>query len=779
MQRILIKVNQWSDKMALLSDDALKAKTKEFKQRLKTDADTLDSLLPEAFATMREALRRVNGQYPYDVQVLGAIVMHQGDIAEMKTGEGKTLTATMALYLNALAEKGVFLVTVNEYLADRDCNEMRQVFEWLGLSIASRTPSFNQEKISMEDKRRIYDADVVYTTNSVLGFDYLLDNLVSEADQKSQRNFDFAIVDEVDSVLLDGAQTPLVISGVPRLQSNLFGMAQEFVETMEENHYKVDEEKRLVWLTNQGSSYACSYFSLDMLERIENFQLIRHIYLALKANHLNEKQKHYMVLDDEIVLLDEKSGRLLRSTKLQGGVHQAIEAKEKLPLTKQNRSMASITFENLFNRFSKISGMTGTGQKDEDEFIESYGMRVIEIPTNLPILREDLRTRFFWTKEVKDQVVIEKLLTLHEQGRPILLITDSVRLSEAYSSVLNGLGIVHNVLNAHNEAREARIIKEAGKWQAVTIATAMAGRGTDIRLDDKALEAGGLAVLGTQIMANQRIDWQLRGRAGRQGDPGSSQFFISLDDPLIKKYASDKIQKKLTRLLEKDSRQLTKEVKQKKYTRLIDKVQFTNEAMQEQARKMTYIYNESMSFQRNIIYQLRDDILEEDQLTTEWVVTILRKEVQKFTQYASQYTREDISRYILGNLSYQFSGLPSTLNIQASEELESYLMGIVRQSIDVKRRFLKGDQEMTWFYRTAIIKAIDESWIEQVDYLQQLKTVVGYRQTAQRNPVFEYTEESLESFNKMKDIMRASIVKCILLSSIEKNENSEHVIFFG
>lgn len=779
MKHILSKVNQLSDQMSELTDDALKAKTSEFKQRLKANQDTLDTLLPEAYAVMREALKRVNGQYPYDVQVLGAIVMHQGDIAEMKTGEGKTLTATMPLYLNALTGKGVFLVTANEYLADRDCNEMRPVFEWLGLTIASRTPSINQEKISTTEKQRIYASEVVYTTNSVLGFDYLLDNLTSENGLKIQRSLDYVIVDEVDSVLLDGAQTPLVISGVPRLQSNLFEIAQSFIETLEEEHYQIDEEKRQIWLTNAGTRYVCSYFSLDMLEREENFQLLRHLYLALKANHLHEKQKHYLILDDKITLLDEKSGRLLQSTKLQGGIHQAIEAKERVTITKQNRSMASITFENLFSLFPRLAGMSGTSRADEDEFIESYGMRVVQIPTNVPIQRLDLATRFFWGKDAKDKAVIETLLAYHEQGRPILLITDSVRLSEGYSAKLNELGIVHNVLNAHNEAREAQIIKEAGLWKAVTIATAMAGRGTDIRVAPQALEVGGLAVLGTQIMANQRIDWQLRGRAGRQGDPGSSQFFISLDDPLITKYGPRKLRRKLFNLNRFNSRRLQQEIKSRNYTRLVNKVQYSNEAMQEQARKMTFLYNESMSFQRNIIYQLRNNILENQALSTDWIVDFIRDEISQFTQVNDQQSRESISSYILENLSYQFSGLPHNLNVNDPKELEAYLIGIVKDSIEVKRRFLKEEHSLVWFYRTAMLKAIDEAWIEQVDFLQQLRTAVTYRQTAQKNPVFEYTEEALEAFNKMKPVMRQSIVKCILLSSIERSETDEYVIFFG
>lgn len=779
INKILKTINGLSDHMKSLTDKELQAKTQEFKQRLKNNKETLDELLPEAYAVMREALFRVNKQYPYDVQILGAIVMHQGDIAEMKTGEGKTLTATMPLYLNALLGSGVFLITVNEYLADRDCSEMRHVFEWMGLTVASRTPSLNQEKISDEEKKRIYASDIVYTTNSVLGFDYLLDNLVSEKDSKSQHSYNFAIVDEVDSVLLDGAQTPLVISGVPRLQSNLFEMIQNFVETMEESHYEIDEDKQQVWITSEGTEYVCSFFSLDLLERVKNFQLLRHIYLALKANFLYKNEKNYVVLNDKIVLLDDKSGRLLQSTKLQGGLHQAIEAKEKVTLTNQNRSMASITFENLFNLFTKLAGMSGTGQSEEDEFIETYGMRVVQIPTNLPTKRIDLPTRFYWNKEAKIQAVIETLLEYHHNGRPILLITDSVVLSEEYSIILTELGIVHNVLNAYNEVKEAQIIKEAGQWKAVTIATAMAGRGTDIKVAPEVIEAGGLAVLGTQIMANQRIDWQLRGRAGRQGDPGTSQFFVSLDDPLIKKYGKASIQKKLDKLIKKNSAKIHREIKGNKYQRLVNKVQYSNEAMQEQARKMTFLYNESLSFQRELVYEFRDKLLEQTHISTQWVLDIMQNEIINMIDSTNEHTEESISRYILENISYQFNGLPQNLNLASENELKDFLLDLVEQSLESKIAKFKGNGQIVWFYRTAILKAVDEAWIEQVDYVQQLKAVVLYRYTAQKNPVFEYTEEALESFKKMKIAMRKSIVRCILLSSIEKNKEGESVIFFG
>lgn len=541
VKKILHQINLKKEEMASLTDDELAGKTQEFKERL-TAGESLDDLLVEAFAVVREADKRILGMFPYDVQVMGGIVIHQGNVAEMNTGEGKTLTATMPVYLNALSGQGVMLVTTNDYLAKRDAEEMGQVYEFLGLTIRIPFPEEDDdEELTPEDKWEVYSADVVYTTNSGLGFDYLLDNLASSEDKKYMPEFNFVIIDEVDAVLLDSAQIPLVISGSPRVQSNFYEIIDTLMTTLVEGQdYIFKEEKKEVWLTTKGAKTTESFLGIDNLYSEEHSVLARHLIFALRAHTLFKRDKDYIIRkgekDEELVLLDQGTGRLLEMTKLQGGLHQAIEAKEHVSLSEETRAMASITYQSLFKKFKKISGMTGTGKVAEKEFLETYGMSVIRIPTNRPNQRIDYPDNLYVTLPEKVYASLAEIKYYHEKGNPLLIFVGSVEMSELYSSLLLREGIAHNVLNAHNAAREAQMIAESGRMGAVTVATSMAGRGTDIKLGPGVAELGGLVVIGTERMNSKRIDLQIRGRSGRQGDPGLSKFFVSLEDDVIKKF---------------------------------------------------------------------------------------------------------------------------------------------------------------------------------------------------------------------------------------------------
>ncbi|CAG5828904.1 Preprotein translocase SecA2 [Streptococcus pneumoniae] len=572
VKKILNQINRRKEEMALLTDEELAAKTQEFKRRL-TAGETLDDILVEAFAVVREADKRILGMFPYDVQVMGGIVIHQGNVAEMNTGEGKTLTATLPIYLNALSGQGVILVTTNSYLAKRDAEEMGKVYEFLGLTIRLPFADDEEEKITPKEKKEIYSADIVYTTNSGLGFDYLIDNLASSEEQKYMPEFNFVLVDEIDSVLLDSAQTPLVISGSPRVQSNFYGIIDTLMTTLVDGEdYIFKEEKKEVWLTNKGAKIAEKFLGIDNLYAEENNVLARHLVFALRAHTLFKRDKDYIIRkgekDQELVLLDQGTGRLMEMTKLQGGLHQAIEAKEHVKLSPETRAMASITYQSLFKMFNKISGMTGTGKVAEKEFIETYNMSVVRIPTNRPRQRIDYPDNLYITLPEKVYASLEYIKQYHAKGNPLLVFVGSVEMSQLYSSLLFREGIAHNVLNANNAAREAQIISESGQMGAVTVATSMAGRGTDIKLGKGVAELGGLIVIGTERMESQRIDLQIRGRSGRQGDPGMSKFFVSLEDDVIKKFGPSWVHKKYKDYQVQDMTQ-PEVLKGRKYRKLV------------------------------------------------------------------------------------------------------------------------------------------------------------------------------------------------------------------
>ena len=610
VKKILKKVNSHAEEMSKLSDNQLKDKTQQFKKRLK-QGETLDNILPEAFAAMREADKRVLGMFPYDVQVMGGIVLHQGNIAEMKTGEGKTLTATMPMYLNALSGESTILVTTNEYLANRDCEEMSQVYNWMGLSAASAVPE-NADDLKVKEKREIYNSDIVYTTNNALGFDYLIDNLASSKEEKFMPEFSYVIVDEVDAVLLDTATTPLVISGAPRVQSNMYKMTDEFVVSLEEEEdYRLDEEKKNVWLTRKGIEVAQEYFRVPNLYDGKHVELVRHITLALKAHNLFEKGKDYVIEDNKMYLLDSTEGRILENTKMQQGQQQAIEAAEGAEISDDMRSMASITYQNFFRLFKKIGGMTGTGNTANKEFIETYYMKVVQIPTNNPVIRKDYPDKIYPTLREKLMASLKLVKELHEKGQPILLTTADVELSEIYSEILLHEQIPHNLLNAHNAAKEAEIISEAGQWGSVTVATSMAGRGTDIKLGKGVKELGGLAVIGTELMPSKRTELQLRGRSGRQGDPGFSQFFVSLEDDVV----IDSGPKWVHRYFKKhrnDNPDSPRELKSLRFRWAMKRTQKQHDNQGYNNRKQTMDFDESSKKQRNLIYSQRDELISEN-----------------------------------------------------------------------------------------------------------------------------------------------------------------------
>lgn len=782
LKKILAKVKSFESEIAGLSDAGLRKKTQEFKERL-TAGETLDDLLPEAYAVVREADKRVLGMFPYDVQVMGAIVLHEGNVAEMATGEGKTLTATMPLYLNALSGQGAMLVTTNTYLALRDAQEMGQVYRFLGLTIEAAVVADEAENLTPKQKRLIYQADIVYTTNSALGFDYLIENLAENKDSQYLSPFNYVIIDEIDSILLDSAQVPLVISGAPRVQSNFYGIMDTFITTLkEEEDYHYDDEKNEVWLTSKGILAAESFLDLEHLFSKENQELVRHLNLALRAHKLYKKDKDYVVRqgdkEAEVVLLDRSTGRLLEMTRLQGGQHQAIEAKEHVKLTEETRAMASITYQNLFRLFQKISGMTGTGKVVESEFMETYSMSVIKIPTNQPVIRQDLPDQLYQTLPEKVFASLDEVKNYHAQGNPLLIFTGSVEMSEIYSSLLLREGIAHNLLNANNAAREAQIIAESGQKGAVTVATSMAGRGTDIKLGLGVADLGGLVVIGTERMENQRIDLQIRGRSGRQGDPGISKFFISLEDDLLRKWGPDWLKKFYKDYSTEEVEQHPVQLGQRRFRRLVAKAQRASESSAKMSRRMTLEYAQCMKIQREITYAERNRLIQSEERIDEEISRVLSQVIHQAAYEQSYETRADLYRFILDHFSYHAERIPYDFDIYSPEKIAELLQDIAEQELQAKKAYLKSDKLFTHFQRVSVLKAIDENWVEQVDYLQQLKTALSGQHFSMKNPLVEYYQEAYDGFEYMKERMKQQIVKNLLMSELALNPKGEVIMYF-
>ena len=782
LKKILAKVKSFESEMAGLSDAELRKKTQEFKERLAA-GETLDDLLPEAYAVVREADKRVLGMFPYDVQVMGAIVLHEGNVAEMATGEGKTLTATMPLYLNALSGQGAMLVTTNTYLALRDAQEMGQVYRFLGLTIEAAVVADETENLTPKQKRLIYQADIVYTTNSALGFDYLIENLAENKDSQYLSPFNYVIIDEIDSILLDSAQVPLVISGAPRVQSNFYSIMDTFITTLkEEEDYHYDDEKNEVWLTSKGILAAESFLDLEHLFSKENQELVRHLNLALRAHKLYKKDKDYVVRqgdkEAEVVLLDRATGRLLEMTRLQGGQHQAIEAKEHVKLTEETRAMASITYQNLFRLFRKISGMTGTGKVVESEFMETYSMSVIKIPTNQPVIRQDLPDQLYQTLPEKVFASLDEVKHYHAQGNPLLIFTGSVEMSEIYSSLLLREGIAHNLLNANNAAREAQIIAESGQKGAVTVATSMAGRGTDIKLGLGVADLGGLVVIGTERMENQRIDLQIRGRSGRQGDPGISKFFISLEDDLLRKWGPDWLKKLYKDYSTEEVQQHPVQLGQRRFRRLVAKAQRASESSAKMSRRMTLEYAQCMKIQREITYAERNRLIQAEERIDEEISRVLSQVIHQAAYEQSYETRADLYRFILDHFSYHAERIPYDFDIYSPEKIAELLQDIAEQELQAKKAYLKSDKLFTHFQRVSVLKAIDENWVEQVDYLQQLKTALSGQHFSMKNPLVEYYQEAYDGFEYMKERMKQQIVKNLLMSELALNPKGEVIMYF-
>lgn len=776
VKKILKRINSLKSKMSSLSDQELVAKTVEFRQRL-SKGESLDDLLVEAFAVVREADKRILGMFPYDVQVMGAIVMHYGNVAEMNTGEGKTLTATMSVYLNALSGEGVMVVTPNEYLSKRDAEEMGQVYRFLGLTIGVPFTGEPKKEMKAEEKKLIYASDIIYTTNSNLGFDYLNDNLASNEEGKFLRPFNYVIIDEIDDILLDSAQTPLIIAGSPRVQSNYYAIIDTLVTTLVEGEdYIFKEEKEEIWLTTRGAKAAESFLGIDHFYKEEHAVFARHLVYAIRAHKLFTKDKDYIIRGNEMVLVDKGTGRLMEMTKLQGGLHQAIEAKEHVKLSPETRAMASITYQSLFKMFKKVSGMTGTGKVAEKEFLETYNMAVIRIPTNRPKQRIDYPDNLYVTLPEKVYASLEYIKDYHAKGNPLLVFVGSVEMSQLYSSLLLREGIAHNVLNANNAAREAQIIAESGQMGAVTVATSMAGRGTDIKLGEGVAELGGLIVIGTERMESQRIDLQIRGRSGRQGDPGMSKFFVSLEDDVIKKFGPSWVHKKYKDYQVQDMTQ-PEILKGRKYRNLVERAQHASDSAGRSARRQTLEYAESMNIQRDMIYKERNRLIDGSRDLEDVVLDIIERytEAVAAEHYAS---RELLFHFIVTNISFHVKEIPDNLDLSNQKQVRNFIQQVVNRELSEKKELLEKHDLYEQYLRLSLLKAIDDNWVEQVDYLQQLSMAIGGQSAAQKNPIVEYYQEAYAGFEAMKEQIRADMVRNLLMGLVEVTPKGEILTHF-
>ena len=772
MKRVLKKVNSYKSYMETLSDEKLKSLTTDFKLRLSC-GESLDEILPEAFAAMREAAHRVLGLFAYDVQILGAITLHNGNIAEMKTGEGKTLTAIFPAYLNSLTGKGVIVITSNEYLAKRDAEEMQGVFKFMDVTICAGLED-DENKMT---KHEIYKHDIVYTTQSTLGFDYLFDNLANRKEDKFLREFNYAIIDEVDAVLLDSAQMPLIIAGSPKVQSNLYPVVQKFVETLEEGiDYKKDEDDN-VWYLNEGIRKSEQYFNVENLYDDSHYYLVKILNLVLKANVNMTLDKDYVVKDNKIKLLDKETGRILEGITLKNGQHQALEAKENVPLSNENRSIASITYQNLFKLFKKISGMSGTAKVAEQEFIETYNLKVVWIPTNKPVIRIDKKDKIYATLPEKIIAILEFVKKIHATGQPLLIVSGSVQATDLYSALLLNEGIAHSVLNAHNAVKEAEIISEAGELNNVTVATSMAGRGTDIKLGKGVLELGGLVVVGTERMSSKRMDQQLSGRSGRQGEPGLSQFFVSLEDELLVKQGPRWLEKYRNKKYNSIDEVIPVELNRRKFGSVVEFAQQASDDNGKQSRGIIAQYDESVKIQRKKVYDARNSLLLEEKMDFDLNKTI-KLLVSEFLNKKKEISMIDITTFLVNNLNYSNKKIEKFINFKSKKEISEKLIRIIYDECTKVRSIFKNKQEEEDFIRVSILKAIDEHWVEQIDSLSILSTIVSGRTYAQKNPVYEYAREAYESYNEMRYRIKESIIRNIAKSHIERNGNGELTIYF-
>ncbi len=716
----------------------------------------MDRLLPEAFAVMIEADDRVLKKRPYDVQVLAGIALHQGYMTEMNTGEGKTLAATMPLYLNALSGKPCILVTTNSYLAARDGQEMGEVYQFMGLT-CSYPDADEKKKMADDERKAFYRADIIYTTNSGLGFDYLFHNLVKKKEDRFLCDLNYCIIDEADAVLLDSAVMPLVISGVPRVQSNLYRVCDFFVTSLTEDIDYIEEDGA-VWLTPKGVQYAENFFGIQNFYGKENFEINRHVTLALRAHMTLKNNKDYVVTDHgKVELFDGATGRLMHGVKLRGGQHQAIEAKERIEISQEYRTVASVTFQNLFMMFDKMAGMSGTIMDAKDEMFDVYQKKVIKIPSNRPVQRVDRRDLYYVNAKQQFWAAADDLIKIHETGQPVLVVLNSVSDTDLFSRIMIEKNIPHNVLNASNAFWEAQIIAGAGQKGAVTIATTMAGRGTDIKLGKGVKELGGLAVLGIGRMDNVRSERQARGRSGRQGDPGFSQFYVSLEDDIVGAEDDEKIQRYID-----EERHISKH----KIKRIINQSQKLKVEMDEMGRKKSVQYDEVLQRQRELIYKTRAQLLEGARVKENLLLDIARENIVDYLQHQDTMDLAEINRYILDNVSYALDDGLKGVSLSDKKALEVYLMKRVYEGIAKQKASICHPDAYEQFLREAILNAVDEGWVELIDYLEQLKYAVAGRASAQRNIMFEYQNEAFESYLDTVKVVKRNIIRNVLLSDV-------------
>ncbi|KIL49954.1 preprotein translocase subunit SecA [Jeotgalibacillus soli] len=756
--------------MQLLSDDELRNKTEEFKTRHQ-NGETMDDLLVEAFAVVRESAKRVLGLYPYRVQLVGGITLHEGNIAEMKTGEGKTLTSTMPVYLNAITGKGVHVVTVNEYLASRDAEEMGKLYEFLGLTVG-----LNLNSLTKEEKREAYLADITYSTNNELGFDYLRDNMVLYKEQMVQRPLHFAVIDEVDSILIDEARTPLIISGQAQKSTQLYIQTNAFVRTLvADEDYTYDEKTKGVQLTEEGINKAERAFRIDNLFDITHVTLNHHITQSLKAHVSMKADVDYVVQEGEVVIVDQFTGRLMKGRRYSDGLHQAIEAKEGLEIQNESMTMATITFQNFFRMYEKLSGMTGTAKTEEEEFRNIYNMRVISIPTNREIVRDDRADLIYASTKGKFMAVVEDIVERHQQGQPVLVGTVAIETSEIISTLLKQKGVPHNVLNAKNHGREAEIIADAGKRGAVTIATNMAGRGTDIKLGEGVKDVGGLAVIGTERHESRRIDNQLRGRSGRQGDPGITQFYLSMEDELMRRFGSDNMKNMMARLGMDD----TQPIQSRMVTRAVESAQKRVEGNNFDARKQLLQYDDVLRQQREVIYKDRFEVLDAENLRG-IIEKMLESSIHHTVdQYAPSHEEREkwdlkgLENYIFANLLPEGAVMEDDLKGKTNEEIKAHIWDKVQERYNEREAELA--ERMREFEKVILLRAIDTKWIDHIDAMDQLRQGIHLRAYGQIDPLREYQNEGFAMFESMMAAINEDVSKFIMKAEIRNNLERQEV----
>ena len=793
LEKTAKKVESYADAMAALSDEELQAKTEEFKQRYQ-NGESLDQLLPEAFAVVREGAKRVLGLFPYRVQIMGGIVLHHGDVAEMRTGEGKTLTATMPVYLNAISGEGVHVITVNEYLSERDATEMGELYSWLGLSVG-----INLSSKSPAEKREAYNCDITYSTSSEVGFDYLRDNMVVYKEQLVMRGLHFAIIDEVDSILIDEARTPLIISGQSGKSTKLYEVCDILAKRLEKGEasaefskmnalmgeeitetgdFVVSEKDKTINLTEQGVQKVEQFFHIDNLADAENLEIQHNMIMALKANYMMFRDQDYVVKDDEILIVDEFTGRIMPGRRYSDGLHQAIEAKEHVKVKRESKTLATITFQNFFNKFDKKCGMTGTALTEEREFRNIYGMDVVEIPTNKPIARIDHQDAVYKTKKEKYKAVCDEVEETYKKGQPVLVGTVNIDTSELLSGMLKRRGIPHNVLNAKYHELEAQIVAGAGVHGSVTIATNMAGRGTDIKLDEESRKLGGLKIIGTERHESRRIDNQLRGRSGRQGDPGESRFYISLEDDLMRLFGSEKIMSMFNALGVQDGEQ----IEHKMLTSAIEKAQKKIEGNNYGIRENVLKYDEVMNEQREIIYKERRQVLDGESMK-DVILKMIRDIVSQVVDRTISdeqapedwdFTQLNIELRSIIPLTEYMPSADETKNMKKAA-LKETLTEMALQAYADKESEFPDPESMREAERVVLLKTIDRKWMDHIDDMDQLRQGIGLQAYAQRDPLNEYKMAGYDMFNEMMASIREDTVKMMFRVKVEKPEEREQV----